>query len=76
MIVSMMMMVMAATQQAAPPAVQPSEKKVCRSRPVTGYRAKFDRVCRTRAEWRAIDDEQRRVGGQLIDQQRLRNLGN
>lgn len=73
--VASLMLIVAAAQQAAPPPPKP-EAKICRSRPVTGSRAKTDRTCHTKAEWEVIDSEQRRVSGQIIDQQRLRNLGN
>lgn len=66
-------LLMAAAPQVPPEAAKP-EPKVCRNYPVLGSRAKRERVCRTRAEWRGLDDEQRRVGTETVERSRLTTI--
>ncbi len=60
MLVYAMIAALASAQPAAPAAgsSNPSDNEItCRSRPVLGSRISRQRICKTRAEWRAYDTD-------------------
>lgn len=67
MIVTMVALLMTAGQAEAPDARADDNKVVCRSQPQAGTRLRTNKLCKTRAEWRALDADR---------QQLRRDLGN
>lgn len=62
--------------QVIKPSADKAEKKVCRSYPVLGNRARVDRICHTRAEWTAVDEANRQAGSQAVERARLGTINN
>lgn len=51
-----MLLQSAATPPSAVPAVATEQPQICRRIEVTGYVARKEKVCKTKVEWRAADD--------------------
>jgi hypothetical protein len=67
MIVTMVALLMSAGQAESPDAGATDNKVICRSQPQVGTRLRTKKLCKTKAEWRAMDADR---------EQLRRDLGN
>lgn len=66
----MISIVVAAMLASGPPAQKALDpnRQVCRSRPVTGSRTRFERICMTQREWNETRENNHRQVRQATDQ--------
>lgn len=65
--VALAMLLQASATPAAVPASTGAETPVCRRVEVTGSLARKERVCKTKAEWRAVDEDGNSRARAIVD---------
>jgi hypothetical protein len=71
-----MLLQTSATPPSAVPAVASEEPKVCRRIEVTGYVARKEKICKTRAEWRAAEDSGNGRARAIVEYSTGRSISN
>lgn len=65
-----------ATPPSAVPAATSEEPKICRRIEVTGYVARKEKICKTKAEWRAADDSGNGRARAIVEYGTSRSISN
>lgn len=64
------------TIEPATPAVDPGAEMICRKVKETGSLVKSKKTCHTKSQWSYIDDQNQRLGRQLVQDGTTRPAGN